>query len=389
MDYNKLLNRRAVSLKPSGIRKYFDIVETMDEVISLGVGEPDFHTPWHIRRAGIESLENGRTRYTSNWGLAELRRQISGYLSRRFFLDYSPDNEIMVTVGGSEAIDVSLRAIVSPDDEVMIPEPSFVCYAPLVTLCSGTPVILKTDSSNGFKLTAEELKRNITPKTKALILPYPNNPTGAVMTREDLETIADVLKDTDIFILSDEIYAELTYSGHHVSIASLPGMRERTIVANGFSKAYSMTGWRMGYACGPSEVIKQMVKIHQFAIMSAPTTSQYASIEAIKNGDGDIEKMREEYDMRRKLIVKGFNDIGLTCFEPLGAFYAFPSIEKTGLSSDRFCEELLYKKHVAVIPGTAFGECGQGHFRASYCYSIAHIKTALERIHEFLNELGL
>ena len=370
MNYDNILNPITVSLKPSGIRKYFDIASTMDDVVSLGVGEPDFYTPWHIRQAGISSLEAGYTRYTANAGLAELREEIAAYYNRRFGIKYEPKTDVLVTVGGSEAIDACFRAIVSEGDEVIVPEPSFVCYSPL------------------FRITPEQLKSVITPKTKLLVLPYPNNPTGGIMEKHDLEQIAEVLKDTNIMILSDEIYAELTYGGrHHVSIASIDGMKERTVIANGFSKSYSMTGWRLGYALGPKEIIKQMTKIHQFGIMSAPTTSQYAAIEALKNGDGDIVKMRDEYDMRRKFLLKGLEKAGLECFEPLGAFYAFPSIEKSGMSSDEFCEKLLYSKHVAVIPGTAFGQSGEGHIRVSYCYSLDHLKTALEKIEEFMGEL--
>ena len=388
MNYDNILNPITVSLKPSGIRKYFDIASTMDDVVSLGVGEPDFYTPWHIRQAGISSLEAGYTRYTANAGLAELREEIAAYYNRRFGIKYEPKTDVLVTVGGSEAIDACFRAIVSEGDEVIVPEPSFVCYSPLVSLCRGVPVPLKTTVENNFRITPEQLKSVITPKTKLLVLPYPNNPTGGIMEKHDLEQIAEVLKDTNIMILSDEIYAELTYGGrHHVSIASIDGMKERTVIANGFSKSYSMTGWRLGYALGPKEIIKQMTKIHQFGIMSAPTTSQYAAIEALKNGDGDIVKMRDEYDMRRKFLLKSLEKAGLECFEPLGAFYAFPSIEKSGMSSDEFCEKLLYSKHVAVIPGTAFGQSGEGHIRVSYCYSLDHLKTALEKIEEFMGEL--
>lgn len=388
MNYDNILNPITVSLKPSGIRKYFDIASTMDDVVSLGVGEPDFYTPWHIRQAGISSLEAGYTRYTANAGLAELREEIAAYYNRRFGIKYEPKTDVLVTVGGSEAIDACFRAIVSEGDEVIVPEPSFVCYSPLVSLCRGVPVPLKTTVENNFRITPEQLKSVITPKTKLLVLPYPNNPTGGIMEKHDLEQIAEVLKDTNIMILSDEIYAELTYGGRHpVSIASIDGMKERTVIANGFSKSYSMTGWRLGYALGPKEIIKQMTKIHQFGIMSAPTTSQYAAIEALKNGDGDIVKMRDEYDMRRKFLLKGLEKAGLECFEPLGAFYAFPSIEKSGMSSDEFCEKLLYSKHVAVIPGTAFGQSGEGHIRVSYCYSLDHLKTALEKIEEFMGEL--
>ena len=388
IDYSKVLNPAVTEIKPSGIRKFFDIAATMDGVISLGVGEPDFQTPWHIRKAGISSLERGRTKYSANRGTMELRREISAYLKRRYGLEYKSESEILVTVGGSEAIDGAIRAIVSPGDEVIIPQPSYVCYEPITALAGGVPVIIETKAENDFKVTAEELKKAITPRTKALILPYPCNPTGAVMEREDLERIAEVLKDTDIIVISDEIYSELTYcESPHVSPASVPNMWERTITVNGFSKAYSMTGWRLGYACGPEEIMKQITKIHQYAIMCAPTTSQYAAVEALRNGDEEIEKMRNEYDRRRRLIVHGFNKLGLTCREPKGAFYAFPCIESTGLSSDEFCEKLLQSKKVAVVPGTAFGKGGEGFIRASYCYSAEHILKALERIEEFINEL--
>lgn len=387
MDYNKLLNRTVLETKPSGIRKFFDIAEKMNNVISLGVGEPDFATPWHIRQAGIQSLEDKKTRYTANRGIAQLRNEISKYLLKRFNIDYDPDGDILVTVGGSEGIDCAVRAIVNPGDEVIIPQPSFVCYEPIVRLAGGVPVFIETVAENEFRLTADQLKKSITEKTKLLILPYPCNPTGAIMTADDLEGIAAVLRDTNIFILSDEIYCELTYGGNHVSIASIDGMKERTVLIGGFSKSYSMTGWRMGYACADAEIMKQMVKIHQFAIMSAPTTSQYAAVEAIKNGDEDVTRMRNQYDARRRLMVNGFNKIGLTCFEPKGAFYAFPCIKSTGLSSDEFCEQLLKRYNVAVIPGSAFGECGDGYIRASYCYSVEHIEEALRRIELFINEL--
>lgn len=388
IDYNNVLNERVTEIKPSGIRKFFDIAATMDGVISLGVGEPDFPTPWQVRRAGISSLENGRTKYTSNSGLAELRKEISNYLNRKYSLSYDPNTEMLITVGGSEAIDACIRAIVSSGDEVIIPEPSYVCYEPITVLAGGVPVVIETKAEDDFKLTPEALKKAITPKTKALILPYPCNPTGAIMEREDLEKIADVLDGTNIIVISDEIYSELTFGKErHVSAASVKNMRERTLTVNGFSKAFSMTGWRLGYACGPAVLIKQITKIHQFAIMCAPTTSQYAAIEAVRNCDEDVERMRAEYDMRRRLIVKGFNDLGLTCREPKGAFYAFPCISSSGLSSDDFCEQLLYKKKVAIVPGTAFGTGGEGFVRASYCYSTDHIKTALKRIGEFLDEI--
>ncbi len=388
MDYEKLLNPQILSVKPSGIRKFFDLTEKMDSVISLGVGEPDFPTPWHIRHAGIQSLENSKTRYTSNWGLAKLRESISRYMNRKYSLSYSPDNEIIVTVGGSEAIDIAVRAIIENGDEVIIPQPSYVCYEPITRLAGGVPVIIETKAENEFKVTPEELKEKITDKTKLLILPYPCNPTGAIMEREDLEKLAEVLKGTNIFVLSDEIYSELTFGGKkHVSIAQIEGMRERTVVVNGFSKTFSMTGWRLGFACAPDPIIRQMVKIHQFAIMSAPTTSQYAAIEALDNGDNDVEQMLEEYDSRRRIMVAGFNRIGLTCREPKGAFYAFPCIKSTGMTSDEFCERLLESKNVALVPGTAFGDSGEGFVRASYCYSVEHIKEAISRTEEFLKEI--
>ena len=390
MDYGKILNQTVIDIKPSGIRKFFDIAAEMDDVISLGVGEPDFQTPWHIRQAGIVSLQNGKTRYTSNRGLKELRACISKYIHDRTGMKYDPETDILVSVGGSEAIDAAVRTLVSPGDEVLIVEPSFVCYEPICRLAGGIPVALQTKAENSFRLTPSELQKHITPRTKALILPYPGNPTGAIMERSDLEAIAAVLRETNIMVISDEIYSELTYTGdRHVSISCIDGMKERTVVVNGFSKTYSMTGWRLGYAYGPAPVIKQMTKIHQFAIMSAPTTSQYAAIEAVKNGRHDIENMVEEYDMRRRLIVDGFRTLGFECFEPLGAFYAFPSIRSTGMSSEEFCEKLLYSKKVAVIPGNAFGQSGEGHIRASYCYSVEHIKEALRRIGEFLSENGL
>ncbi|MBE6781536.1 MAG: aminotransferase class I/II-fold pyridoxal phosphate-dependent enzyme [Ruminococcaceae bacterium] len=388
MNYEKILSQKVKEIKPSGIRKFFDIAEEMDDVISLGVGEPDFPTPWHIRSEGIRSLEKGKTRYTSNHGLIKMRQEISNLLDRKYGVSYSPETEILVTVGGSEAIDGAIRALVSPGDEVIIPQPSYVCYEPITLLAGGVPVIIETKVENEFRITPEELKAAITPKTKALILPYPCNPTGAVMRKKDLEAIAEVLKDTNIIVISDEIYSELTFGGEkHTCFASVEGMRERTVVVNGFSKAYSMTGWRMGYACGPAPILNQITKIHQYAIMCAPTTSQYAAIEALKNGDADIERMAAEYDMRRRIIVDGFNRIGLTCREPLGAFYAFPSIASTGMSSEEFCEKLLYSKKVAIVPGTAFGRGGEGFVRASYCYSVEHIRTAIERIEEFLKEI--
>ncbi len=388
INYNNVLNKSVVSIKPSGIRKFFDIAEQMDDVISLGVGEPDFPTPWHIRSEGIRSLEKGKTRYTSNHGLLSMREEICKFVDRKYGVSYDPDSEVLVTVGGSEAIDGAIRAIVEPGDEVIIPQPSYVCYEPITVLAGGVPVIIETKAENEFRITPEELKAVITPRTKALILPYPCNPTGAIMRKSDLEAIADVLRDTDIIVISDEIYAELTFGGEkHTCFAAIEGMRERTVVVNGFSKAYSMTGWRMGYALGPAEILNQITKIHQFAIMCAPTTSQYAAIEALKNGDDDIARMLEEYDMRRRIIVNGFNGLGLTCREPFGAFYAFPCIESTGMNSEEFCEKLLYSKKVALVPGTAFGRGGDGFVRASYCYSVDHIKTAIERIGEFLQEI--
>ena len=388
MDYNKLLSPTVLGIKPSGIRKFFDIANTMDGVISLGVGEPDFLTPWEIRKAGILSLESGKTRYTSNRGLETLRAEISHYVERKYNVSYHADSEILITVGGSEAIDACIRAIASPGDEIIIPQPSYVCYEPITALCGCKPVIIETKAENVFKLTPDELRAAITPRTKALILPYPCNPTGAIMERADLEAIATVLRDTNILVISDEIYAELTFGdAPHVSIASIDGMQERTVLINGFSKTFSMTGWRLGYACGPKPVMDQVTKIHQYAIMCAPTTSQYAAIEALRNGDDAVAAMREEYDMRRRLIVGGFNKLGLSCREPKGAFYAFPCIRSTGMSSEEFCERLLYSEKVAVVPGTAFGESGEGFVRASYCYSTEHIMEALGRIERFLKNL--
>ena len=388
IDYSKILSRTVTEMKPSGIRKFFDIANTMEGVISLGVGEPDFRTPWQVRSAGIRSLERGATRYTSNRGLELLREEISLYTNRKYSVSYEPENEILVTVGGSEAIDMAVRALVNPGDEIIIPQPSYVCYEPICALAGAVPVIINTKAENDFKLTREELKAAITDKTKALILPYPCNPTGAIMEREDLEAIRDVLVDTDIIVISDEIYAELTFGGRrHVSIASIPDMKERTVLINGFSKAFSMTGWRLGYACGPAEIMKEITKIHQYAIMCAPTTSQYAAIEALRSCDEAVASMVEEYDDRRKIIVNGFRKIGLECRDPLGAFYAFPCIKSTGLSSEEFCERLLYSKKVALVPGTAFGASGEGFVRASYCYSTEHIKEALRRVEEFLEEL--
>lgn len=388
IDYSKVLNKTVTEIKPSGIRRFFDIATTMDDVISLGVGEPDFQTPWQVRKAGINSLERGRTKYTANKGYDKLLVEISRYLERKYGISYSPEKEIVVTVGGSEAIDACLRAIVSTGDEVIIPQPSYVCYEPMTRLAGGVPVILNTKAENDFKVTPEELREAITDKTKVLILPYPCNPTGAIMEREDLEKIYEVIKDTNIMVLSDEIYSELTFGRkHHVSPASIDGMWERTVTINGFSKAFSMTGWRLGFACGPEEILSQVIKIHQYAIMCAPTTSQYAAIEALRSCDDDVALMVKEYDMRRRMIVSGFNKLGLTCREPKGAFYAFPCIKSTGMTSEVFCEKLLYSKKVAVVPGTAFGDSGEGFVRASYCYSVEHIKEALERIGEFLKEI--
>ena len=386
MDLENMLSQRTVSLKPSGIRKFFDIANEMEGVIALGVGEPDFKTPYSVRRAGIENLQHGQTRYSANAGLMELRRAICDYMLRKFNLSYDKKTEVLVTVGGSEAIDLAIRAFLNPGDEVLIPEPCFVCYAPIVTLTSGVPVAIPTHEKDHFRLTPEQLEAAITPKTKMLVLPYPNNPTGAVMRREHLEAIAEVLRRHDIIVLSDEIYAELTYNGRHCSIAELPDMKERTIVVNGFSKTFAMTGWRLGFAAGPAAAIKQMTKIHQYAIMCAPTTSQYAAIEALDHCEENICQMREEYNSRRRFVVDGFNKMGLHTFEPEGAFYVFPCIRSTGLSSEKFCEELLYSKKVAVVPGNAFGDSGEGFIRVSYSYSVQHLKTALQRIAEFIEE---
>ncbi len=388
IDYSKILSRTVQDIKPSGIRKFFDIAATMDDVISLGVGEPDFQTPWSVRKAGITSLEKGKTKYTSNSGLEALRQEISNYINRKCGVSYEPISEVLISVGGSEAIDATLRAIIAPGDEVIIPQPSYVCYEPITQLCGGVPIIIETLAENDFKVTPEQLKNAISDKTKALILPYPCNPTGAIMEKADLEALAEVLRDTNILVISDEIYSELTFSENpHISIASIEGMRERTVLINGFSKAFSMTGWRLGYACGPKEIISQLTKIHQFAIMCAPTTAQYAAIEAMRNCDDAVSEMKAEYNRRRRLIVDGFNKAGLTCREPKGAFYAFPCIKSTGLSSEEFCERLLEAKHVAVVPGTAFGKGGEGFVRASYCYSTEHIIEALRRIEEFVKEL--
>ena len=381
------LSDKIVSIQPSGIRKFFDIVSEMKDAISLGVGEPDFDTPWHIRDEGIYSLEKGRTFYTSNAGLKELKIEISKYLDRRFGLSYDYNKEMLVTVGGSEAIDIAMRAMLDPQDEVLIPQPSYVSYVPCCVLANGTPVPIELKAENEFRLTAEELEAAITPKTKLLVMPFPNNPTGAVMEKKDLEAVAEVVKKHDLFVLSDEIYAELTYLDNHVSIASIPGMRERTIVINGFSKSHAMTGWRLGYACGPEVIIKQMLKIHQFAIMCAPTTSQYAAVEALRNGDEDVAMMREEYNGRRRYVLERFKEMGLSCFEPFGAFYAFPCIKDLGMTSDEFATKLLQTKKVAVVPGTAFGACGEGFLRISYAYSLDDLRIALDRVAEFVTEI--
>ncbi|MBR4759471.1 MAG: aminotransferase class I/II-fold pyridoxal phosphate-dependent enzyme [Lachnospiraceae bacterium] len=384
------LAKQVVNLKPSGIRKFFDLVAEMPDAISLGVGEPDFDTPWHIRDEGIYSLEKGRTFYTSNSGLMELRTEICNYLQRRIGVSYKPKEEVLVTVGGSEAIDLALRAMINPGEgeEVLIPQPSYVSYEPCAILAGAKPVIIELKAENEFRLTAAELEEAITEKTKILVLPFPNNPTGAIMAREDLEAIAPLIEKHDLFVISDEIYSELTYSDEHVSIASLPGMRDRTILINGFSKAYAMTGWRLGYACGPQNILSQMTKIHQFAIMCAPTTSQYAAIEALKNGDADVAEMREAYNQRRRFLMHSFKEMGLPCFEPFGAFYVFPCIQKFGMTSEEFAMELLKEEEVAVVPGTAFGDCGEGFLRISYAYSLENLKIAMERIARFIEKRG-
>ena len=381
------LNKTIVTIQPSGIRKFFDIVGEMEDAISLGVGEPDFDTPWHIRDEGIYSLEKGRTHYTSNAGLKELKTEIDRFLTRRYGVSYNPNKEIMVTVGGSEAIDIAMRAMLDPGDEVLIPQPSYVSYVPCAVLANGTPVIIELKEEDEFRLTPEELEAAITPKTKLLVLPFPNNPTGGVMEKSDLEKIAKIIIEHDLFVLSDEIYSELTYLENHVTIASLPGMKERTIVINGFSKSHAMTGWRLGYACGPEPIIKQMLKIHQFAIMCAPTTSQYAAVEALRNGDEDVAGMREEYDGRRRYLLHRFEEMGLTCFEPFGAFYAFPCIKEFGMTSEEFATELLKQQKLAVVPGTAFGACGEGYLRISYAYSLDNLKKAMDRMEAFITEL--
>lgn len=381
------LSDTIVNVKPSGIRKFFDLVSEMKDAISLGVGEPDFDTPWHIRDEGIYSLEKGRTFYTSNAGLKELKEEIAAYLKRRIHVEYDPLKEILVTVGGSEGIDIAMRAMLNPGEEVLIPQPSYVSYEPCAVLAGGKPVIIELKEENEFRLTAEELLAAITEKTKLLVLPFPNNPTGAIMEKEDLEKIAEVIIEKDIFVLSDEIYSELSYKGEHISITSLPGMQERTILINGFSKAYAMTGWRLGYACGPKEIIEQMFKIHQFAIMCAPTNSQYAAVDALKNGDKDVQMMCESYNQRRRFVVHELRDMGMDCFEPYGAFYVFPSIKKFGMTSDEFANRLLEEEKVAVVPGTAFGDCGEGFLRISYAYSLENLKIALGRVRNFVERL--
>ena len=381
------LSETITAIPPSGIRKFFDIVSEMKDAISLGVSEPDFDTPWHIREEGIYSLEKGRTFYTSNAGLKELKLEISRYLERRFDVGYDPDREIMVTVGGSEAIDIALRAMLDPGDEVLIPQPSYVSYVPCTILAGGVPVTVELEEKDRFRLTKEKVLEKLTPKTKILVLPFPNNPTGSILEKEDLEAIADVVREKDLFVISDEIYSELTYGRHHCTIAALSGMKERTVLINGFSKSYAMTGWRLGYACAPEAILRQMLKIHQYAIMCAPTTSQYAAVEALRNGDRDVEEMREAYDQRRRFLVKALRDMGLDCYEPQGAFYVFPCIKKFGMSSDTFALRLLEQEKVAVVPGTAFGDCGEGYLRISYAYSLQDLKRALERMGRFVASL--
>ena len=381
------LSNTIVEIPPSGIRKFFDIVSEMEGAISLGVGEPDFDTPWHVRDAGIRSLEMGKTFYTSNAGLKELKIEICNYLKRRMQVEYDYNQEVLVTVGGSEAIDIALRAMLDPGDEVLIPQPSYVSYVPCTILAGGVPVIIELEEKDQFRLTREKLLEKITPKTKILVLPFPNNPTGAIMDREDLEAVAEVVREKDLFVISDEIYAELTYGKEHITIASLPGMKERTVLINGFSKAYAMTGWRLGYACAPAEILKQMLKIHQYAIMCAPTTSQYAAVEAVKNGDSDIEEMRISYDERRRYLLKEFRSLGMDCFEPFGAFYMFPCIKRFGMTSEEFATKLLTEEKIAIVPGTAFGNSGEGYLRVSYAYSLADLKKAIKRIRRFVNRL--
>ena len=390
MDYKSRMNREILQVKPSGIRKFFDIASEMNNVISLSIGEPDFTTPFHVRAEGIRTLEQGKTFYSPNRGFTALREEIVNWMERKYHVAYHPESEVLVTVGGSEAIDLAIRCLVNPGDEVLIPQPSFVCYVPLTQMAEGIPVIIETKAEDQFRLTAKALREKITPKTKLLVLPFPNNPTGAVMRRKDLEEIAEVVWEHDLLVLSDEIYSELTYGDTpHVCFSEIEGMRERTVVINGFSKTFAMTGWRLGFAVGPHEIIDAMTKLHQYGIMSAPTMAQYAATEALKNGDDDIVYMREQYDMRRRLIVGALNDMGLTCFEPEGAFYVFPSIQNTGLTSEEFCEKLIFESRVAVVPGNAFGDCGEGFVRVSYSYSLKHINEALDRIHDFLNRRGL
>ena len=389
MNYESILSQRVQNLKPSGIRRFFDLAATMEGVISLGVGEPDFSTPWSIRREAIDVLERKKIVYTANSGMMQLRKSIAKYLNKTIHTQYDPEHEIVVTVGGSEAIDIAIRAVVNPEDEVLVVEPAFVCYAPIVEMASGIAVPIPTKAENHFKLTAQELREKITNKTKMLVLPYPNNPTGGIMTREDLEAIAEVLRGTDIMVLSDEIYSEMTYGKKHCSIAEIDGMRERTILVNGFSKAFAMTGWRLGYVCAPMPVTQQIVKIHQYIIMSSPTVSQYAAIEALENCEEDVKRMIKEYNLRRRYLVEAFNRIGMTCFNPEGAFYVFPSIQKTGMTSEEFCEKLLEEEKVAVVPGDAFGASGEGFVRVSYAYSLKHLMTAVERITHFLERHGV
>ena len=389
MNYESILSQRVQNLKPSGIRRFFDLAATMEGVISLGVGEPDFSTPWSIRKEAINVLERKKIVYTANSGMIQLRESIAKYLDRTVHTHYDPEHEIVVTVGGSEAIDIAIRAVVNPEDEVLVVEPAFVCYSPIVEMASGIAVPIPTKAENHFKLTAQELREKITDKTKLLVLPYPNNPTGAIMTREDLEAIAEVLRGTDIMVLSDEIYSEMTYGKKHCSIVEIDGMRERTILVNGFSKAFAMTGWRLGYVCAPEPVTKQIVKIHQYIIMSSPTVSQYAAIEALENCEEDVKRMIKEYNLRRRYLVEAFNRIGMTCFNPEGAFYVFPSIQKTGMTSEEFCEKLLEEEKVAVVPGDAFGASGEGFVRVSYAYSLKHLMTAVERITHFLENHGV
>ena len=385
IDYDQILNSSVMSLRPSGIRRFFDIASEMDNVISLSIGEPDFLTPWHVRQEAIRTLEDGKTWYSPNRGFLELRSAVSRFVGMHYHVQYDPDSEVLITVGGSEAIDLALRCLVKPGDEVLIPQPSFVCYEPLTQMAGGVPVIVKTKQEDNFRLTADALRKKITPKTRILILPYPNNPTGAVMHRNDLEAVADVVREYNLMVISDEIYSELTYGdSRHVSFAAIDGMRERTVMINGFSKTFAMTGWRLGYAGAPEPIIRQMTKLHQYGIMSAPTTAQYGAVEALRNGESDIVEMREQYDMRRRLIVSGLNAIGLSCFEPEGAFYVFPCIKSTGLSSEEFCQELIHQERVAVVPGNAFGDCGEGYVRVSYSYSPKHIMEALSRMEHFV-----